>query len=252
MTSPRNASGLRIGVDTGGTFTDLVLTGPGVPPRVAKVRSTPEDPGRALLEGLEVLGVPGASGATIIHGTTVALNALLTGRVGKAALVTNAGFRDLIEIDRQSRPDLYALEPRRPQPLVPRELRFEVKERVWPGVTLDAMPGESDDPAPRLVVVDALEDDEIERVVQAIEDSGATSVAVCLLHSYAHPEPERRLSARLRDRGLHATASSELVAEYRRCPTLISRCSKAAAAASTQPERRSSPCASSCPGPRAG
>jgi N-methylhydantoinase A len=216
MTSPRNANGLRIGVDTGGTFTDLVLTGPGVPPRVAKVRSTPEDPGRALLEGLAVLGVPGASGATIIHGTTVALNALLTGRLGKAALVTNEGFRDLIEIDRQSRPDLYALEPRRPKPLVPRELRFEVKERVWPdGAAQEDTDHGASGQQRALVVVQALKDEEIERVAQAVHASGAESVAVCLLHSYANPEPERRLAAALRDRGLHATASSELVAEYR-------------------------------------
>lgn len=206
MTSPLNAGGLRIGVDTGGTFTDLVLTGPGLPPRVAKVRSTPQDPGRALLEGLVALGVPGAKGATVIHGTTVALNALLTGRVGKAALVTNRGFRDLIEIDRQTRPDLYALEPRRPTPLIPRDLRFEVAERAWPAEEGVGGP---------LVVVEALDDQEIERVCQVVLESGAESVAVCLLHSYANPEPERRIATRLRDAGLYATASSELVAEYR-------------------------------------
>ncbi|QDV05689.1 Acetophenone carboxylase gamma subunit [Planctomycetes bacterium Poly30] len=211
MTSPRIAGGLRIGVDTGGTFTDLVLTGPGIAPRIAKVRSTPEDPGRALLEGLEALGVPGAKGATVIHGTTVALNALLTGRVGKAALVTNRGFRDLIEIDRQARPDLYALEPQRPLPLVPRNLRFEVAERAWPADVTDEALGTRGP----LVVVEALTDEEIERVCRTVLASGATSVAVCLLHSYAHPEPERRLAARLRDAGLYATASSELVAEYR-------------------------------------
>ena len=217
MTSSPNDSGashrsstgsIRIGVDTGGTFTDLVLTGPGLEPRVAKVRSTPDDPGRALLDGLAVLGIPGAEGATVIHGTTVALNALLTGNLGTAALVTNRGFRDLIEIDRQARPDLYALEPKRPAPLIPRDRRFEVTERVWPAE--DTADGRGS-----LVVVDALQDEEIEKVCAAVVASGATSVAVCLLHSYGHPEPEERLAARFREAGLYATASAALVGEYR-------------------------------------
>ena len=82
-TSDRLPPGTRVGVDTGGTFTDLVLAIPGEPLRIAKVPSTPDDPGRALLEGLEALSVPGAPGATVVHGTTVALNALLTGRTGR-------------------------------------------------------------------------------------------------------------------------------------------------------------------------
>ena len=206
-----DASGIRIGVDTGGTFTDLVLTGPGIQPRMAKVRSTPDDPGRALLEGLNVLGIPGAEGATVIHGTTVALNALLTGNVGTAALVTNRGFRDLIEIDRQARPDLYALEPVRPEPLIPRSRRFEVTERVWPAEPTSDAPEDKG----ALVVIDALEDSEIEKACAAVLASGATSVAVCLLHSYANPGPEERLAARFREAGLYATASAALVAEYR-------------------------------------
>ncbi len=212
---PAAGRGLRIGVDTGGTFTDLVLTGPGLSPRMAKVRSTPDDPGRALLEGLKVLGVPGAEGATVIHGTTVALNALLTGAVGKAALVTNRGFRDLIEIDRQARPDLYALEPVRPEPLIPRDRRFEVTERVWPAEPSGDPAAEDQGPGGALVVVDALEESEIERVCAAVQASGATSVAVCLLHSYGNPEPEERIAARLREAGLYATASAALVGEYR-------------------------------------
>ncbi|MEM8712687.1 MAG: hydantoinase/oxoprolinase N-terminal domain-containing protein, partial [Planctomycetota bacterium] len=200
------AVGAVVGVDTGGTFTDLVLVAPGEAPRIAKVRSTPDDPGRALLEGLTRLGHSEGKGLTIVHGTTVALNALLTGRLGEAALVTNRGFQDLIEIDRQSRPDLYALEPVRSAPLIPRERRFEVDERAWPSL---------EGGSAGIDVVEGLEEAEIERVVAAVKASGATSVAVCLLHSYAHPEPEARLAGRLREEGLFATASSELVPEYR-------------------------------------
>ena len=176
---------------------------------MVKVRSTPDDPGRALLRGLEALGVPGAEGATVIHGTTVALNALLTGHVGSAALVTNRGFLDLIEIDRQARPDLYALEPLRPEPLVPRSRRFEVTERIWPAEASGASGSRG------MIVVDELDESEIDRVCAAVQASGATSAAVCLLHSYAHPEHEERIAAGLRAAGLYATASAALVGEYR-------------------------------------
>ena len=114
----------RRSVDTGGTFTDLVLAVPGGA-RCASPRSpsTPEDPGvRPSCEGLAAAGRPRTpQGATVVHGTTVALNALLTGRTGDAALVTNEGFEDLVEIDRQARPDLYAMEPQRPAALIPRQ-----------------------------------------------------------------------------------------------------------------------------------
>ena len=118
-----------IGVDTGGTFTDLVLRS-GEEERVHKLPSTPEAPGRAVLAGLEALGGSGAD-THVVHGTTVALNAMLTGRVAKTALVTGAGFRDLVEIGRQERPDIYALHPRRTAPLVPRARRFAVGEQMY-------------------------------------------------------------------------------------------------------------------------
>ena len=197
--------GTRVGVDTGGTFTDLVLAIPGEPVRIAKVPSTPDDPGRALLEGLLELGVPGAPGATVVHGTTVALNALLTGRTGDAALVTNEGFEDLVEIDRQARPDLYAMEPRRPTPLIPRERRFGLRQRSWPA------PG----PGGRVEEAVRPTDAEIAELCDRVEASGARSIAICLLHSYADPEPERRVAHALTGRGLECTTSSGLIAEYR-------------------------------------
>lgn len=196
---------LRVGIDTGGTFTDVVLERAGGPPRVVKVRSTPDDPGRALLEGLDALGLAPAERARVrvVHGTTVALNALLQGRTPAVALVTNAGFRDLVEIDRQARPDLYALEPVRPLPLAPRELRFELGQRTVRGE--DGAFTEELRPT----------DEEIDRVAGQVASSGATSAAVCLLHSYGDPEPERRVAEALRARGIDATASADLLAEYR-------------------------------------
>ena len=196
---------LRVGIDTGGTFTDVVLEGAGEGPRVVKVRSTPDDPGRALLEGLDALGLTaGERGRVrVVHGTTVALNALLQRATPAVALVTNEGFRDLVEIDRQARPDLYALEPVRPAPLAPRELRFELGQRTV-----------------RIEAGDFVEerrptDEEIARVADAVAASGARSAAVCLLHSYGDPGPERRVAEALRARGVAATASADLVAEYR-------------------------------------
>ena len=130
-----------VGVDTGGTFTDLALVENGRV-RLEKVPSTPDDPARALLAGLERLGLgPSARprDLRVVHGTTVGLNALLTGRVARTALVTNRGFVDLLEIARQDRPDLYALRPVKPPDLVPRERRFEVGQRSWPRLSDGAL-----------------------------------------------------------------------------------------------------------------
>lgn len=197
---------LRVGIDTGGTFTDLAVREPDGTLRTCKARSTPQDPGLALLEGLRLLGHAGGAGSKIVHGTTVALNALLTGQVGKAALITNEGFVDLIEIDRQARPDLYALEPERPKPLIPRELRFELRQRSFP-----AGPDRPGQAVERLRPTDA----EIEALCDQVVATGARSVAVCLLHSYADPTHERRVAEALRARDLQATASADLVQEYR-------------------------------------
>ena len=117
-------------MDTGGTFTDLVLIH-GEEVRAEKLPSTPDDPSRAVLEGIELLGGT-QSRDEVVHGTTVALNALLTRRFAPAAMVVNEGFLDLIEIGRQARPELYALHPQKIPALIPRELRFEVGQRSWP------------------------------------------------------------------------------------------------------------------------
>src|SRR5918996_5869937 len=116
---------MQVGADTGGTFTDLV-TADG---RVVKVLSTPSDPGQALRDGLGRLTEGGAAPELLAHGTTVATNTLLQRRGATVALVTNAGFADVIEIARQDRPSLYDQWADRPVPLVPRDLRLEVTGR---------------------------------------------------------------------------------------------------------------------------
>jgi len=220
--SPIDAA-VRVGVDTGGTFTDVCVVAPGAPPRTHKVRSTPDDPSRAIARALADLGLDRGAGAAVVHGTTVALNALLT-RAGTdaAALITNEGFRDLVEIDRQARPDLYETEPVRPAPMVPRERRFELRQRSAP------VPGDGADAQTRVREEVRPSDGEIEAVCDAVVASGATSVAVCLLHSYADPAPERRVAERLRARGLDATASADLVAEYREAERFSTACVNAA------------------------
>jgi len=208
---------MRVGIDTGGTFTDLaVLTDDGQV-RIGKVPSTPGDPGRALLAGLERLDLaatfqragagsgPRPCDARIVHGTTVALNALLMGHVGRVALVTNEGFRDLVEIGRQDRPELYALEPEKPAPLVPRSRRFEIAQRSWPAA----------DGSGRIEEVRAPTEAELAHLRAELAASDAECVAVCLLHSYADPSIERRVADALAPLGLPVTCSAELLPAYR-------------------------------------
>jgi N-methylhydantoinase A len=190
-----------IGVDTGGTFTDLVAVEDGEV-RAEKLPSTPDDPARAVLEGIENLG--GADEATeIVHGTTVALNTLLTGSGAPTALVTNRGFRDLIEIGRQTRPELYALHPVKREPPIPRSLRFEVGQRTWPA--LDGGVERVEEPSAA----------ELARLRARIAKSGAKSAAVCLLHAYADPESERLVARALEPLGLPVTCSADILPEYR-------------------------------------
>lgn len=191
-----------IGVDTGGTFTDLVCVD-GDEVTQAKVPSTPGEPGLAVLHGLAQFG--GArTGDRVIHGTTVALNALLTGRVARTALVVNEGFRDLIEIGRQDRPDIYALHPEKPAPLVPRRLRFEVDQRSWP----DPETGE-------LVSVAEPTRGELKELAARLKKSGAESVAVCLLHAWADAAIETRVAEELASLGLPITCSGTILPEHR-------------------------------------
>ncbi|HLZ71577.1 MAG TPA: hydantoinase/oxoprolinase family protein [Dehalococcoidia bacterium] len=184
-----------LGVDVGGTFTDFYLWRDGEL-RVFKRPSTPKDPAQAVLAGLAEAGF---APDEIVHGSTVATNALLERRGARTALITTAGFRDAIVIGRQARAQMYALEPTRPEPLVPAELRFEAGERV-------AADGS---------VLVPLDEDEAARLARQIADSGAESVAICLLFSFLRPDHERRLAQALRGRGLLVSASVEVLPEYR-------------------------------------
>ncbi|MEZ5169151.1 MAG: hydantoinase/oxoprolinase family protein [Acidimicrobiia bacterium] len=180
---------MRIGVDTGGTFTDVV----GDDGRVHKLPSTPEDPAGAVAEGAGA--VTGDDRAEVLaHGTTIATNALLERRGGRVALVTNRGFADVIEIGRQDRPSLYDPFVDRPVPLVGRALRLEVAGRL-------AADGSEIEP----VSVDDVPD---------IPDE-ADAVAVCLLHSDVDPAHERTVADALAARGHDVTASHQVSPEFR-------------------------------------
>ena len=188
-----------IGIDTGGTFTDFVCLDPdGL--RVHKRPSTPDNPARAVLEGLaEILGGRPPARAHITYGSTVATNAVLERRGARVALLTTAGFEDVLEIGRQARPELYALEPRRTPPLVERRRRIGVAERVTAaGVVLQPLTAAA-----------------VRRAVAAVRRSGAESVAVALLHAYANGAHERRLGRALAAAGVETTLAHALVGEYR-------------------------------------
>jgi len=190
-----------LGADVGGTFTDVALaTDDGLV--TAKVSST-ADQSVGVMNGVRKAcaeaGIDPSDVDEFTHAMTVSVNALLEETGAKTALVTTAGFRDVLEIGRQDRPDLYDLSARRPDPLVPRRRRFELPERATPDG-----------------VEDAVDEAAVRDVAAAVRDCGAESVAVCLLHAYADPENEKRV-AEILDAELDApvSASYEVLAEFR-------------------------------------
>ncbi|HYB43095.1 MAG TPA: hydantoinase/oxoprolinase family protein [Candidatus Methylomirabilis sp.] len=203
-------SGVRIGVDVGGTFTDLVAWGPSGDVHSCKVPTTPASPAAGVLAGLAALAPRTGPWASLAHGTTLVTNAIVERRGAPVGLVTTRGFRDVLEIGRQNRSHLYRLDlPAKPEPLVPRHLRLEVTERVGP------------DGGVRVPL--ALE--EVGSVVAALESAGVESVAICLLHAYANPAHERALRLALEPRFPHLSVSSEINAEFREyeraCTTVL-------------------------------
>jgi N-methylhydantoinase A len=193
---------MRIAIDTGGTFTDCVFVHDSKL-RILKVPSTPDNPARAIGDAVsKILSDSSASNDEVLEltcGTTVGTNALLERRGGRVALVTTAGFEDVLEIGRQARPRLYDFFVERPKALVPRERRLGMKERISAeGETL-LRPGTA----------------ELNRIVRLVKKCKADSVAVCFLFSFANPEHERRITARLRAQGFAVSASHEIFPEFR-------------------------------------
>src|SRR5215831_18270453 len=194
----------RLGVDVGGTFTDLVLlTGDGS--LVRKVLSTSNNYAEAIFAGiadvLQEAGISGGHVKELIHGTTVATNAIIERRGARTGLVTTEGFRDQLEIGRLRLMRLYHMDQERPAPLVRRRWRFEVAER------LDH----------RGKVIRPLDRDTLERAIAGIAAENLESVAVCLIHAYANPAHEHAVAASIRERlpDVYITLSSEVLPEIR-------------------------------------
>jgi N-methylhydantoinase A len=192
---------VRAGVDTGGTFTDFVFAVAGKL-QIFKLPSTPDDPSRAITEGLRRIAAETSSSlidVEVVHGTTVGTNALLQRRGARVGLVTTAGFEDVIEIGRQARPELYNLNAVKPEPLVAGDLRFGIHERIAAG-------GE---------VVESLREDDLNKLSQKLKQSGCESIAVSLLFSFANSKHEQRIARSLKALGLPLSISHRILPEYR-------------------------------------
>jgi N-methylhydantoinase A len=196
-----------IGIDVGGTFTDAVAVSARGETHIAKVPSTPEDPALALtaaVRELAGLGVPLGRVLTLFHGTTVATNATITGRLGRVVLVTTEGYRDILSYRTGGRPSLYDLEQPRPRELAERRNRLEVRERLaWDGS-----------------IVTPLSEEEVERVVSEVRSRDFDAIAVSLLFSYMNDEHERTLERALGSAFPRSpvSVSSSVAREFREYP----------------------------------
>src|SRR5438132_1473438 len=194
------AEGIRIGVDVGGTFTDLVAWDPAGRMESCKVPTTPANPAEGVLHGIATLAPRTGAWASLAHGTTMVTNAIVERRGAPVGYITTRGFRDVLEIGRMSRLHLYRLDlPAKPEPLVPRRLRREITERVSPDGT----------------VLTRLHLEELPAIVEDFKREAIESVAVCLLHSYASPAHEQALRMALEAHFPYVSISSEINAEFR-------------------------------------
>src|SRR6266436_8955446 len=190
-----------IAIDTGGTFTDCVWVEDGAL-KTLKVFSTPDDPSRAIAEALRKIGEGGkdtGAALTLLHGTTVGTNALLQRKGARVALITTAGFEDVIEIGRQARPQLYDFFFDRVAPLVPRELRFGVKERT--------------DATGR--ILERPSDAELTRLRETVRLAGPDAIAISLLFSFANPENEAAVAATVAEISKPLSVSHRILPEFR-------------------------------------
>ncbi|MBI4796058.1 MAG: hydantoinase/oxoprolinase family protein, partial [Deltaproteobacteria bacterium] len=189
---------MRLGIDSGGTFTDFVFLGEGKG-RVHKTPSTPADPLQSILTGIAELRPEGLNGVEVIHGTTRGTNAFLERQGARVALLTTAGFEDILHIGRQTRPELFSLTVEKPPEILPRERVLGVKERL------------GDDGR----VITPLATEEISRLRRRVRELAPEALAVCLLHAYAYPEHEERLAGALADLGIPISLSSRVLPEIR-------------------------------------
>ncbi|WP_457640028.1 hydantoinase/oxoprolinase family protein [Persephonella sp.] len=186
---------VKVGIDTGGTFTDFVYSINGKW-KVLKVLSTPADPSEAVLTGLKKIK---ADRFDVTHGSTVATNAVLERKGAKTAFITNRGFEDIIYIGRQSRKRLYDLHYRRPKPLVPEELRIGLDCRV-------NSKGE---------IIKKLNREEVVQTARQLKEKGVEAVAVSLLFSFLNPEHEKEIKEVFKHHGFYVSVSHEIVPEFR-------------------------------------
>jgi N-methylhydantoinase A/oxoprolinase/acetone carboxylase beta subunit len=189
-----------LGVDVGGTFTDAVLVAGGVV-HTAKAPTTPDDQSRGVMTAVQrALDAAGARAGDVegfAHGMTVATNALLEGTVARTAFVATEGFTDVVALGRQARRELYRLCAAHPAPLTAPERRFAARERTGPDGVLEPLA-------------------DLERLVDEVAGAEPEAVAVCLLHSYRHPDHERAIGDALRERlGVHVSLSHEVVGTFR-------------------------------------
>src|SRR5216110_1317809 len=208
----------RLGVDIGGTFTDLVVideaTGTA---RVGKVLTTPKDPAHGVEEGIHALldeaGVSSGEVRAVVHGTTLATNALIEKKGARTALLTTEGFRDALEIGREGRYDMYDLFIDPPPPLVPRHLRREVPERLLADGS----------------IARALDEVAARRALAELAKDGVEALAICLLHAYVNPAHESRLAALAREAipEVFVACSSEVVPEIREYDRTSTTCANA-------------------------
>ena len=194
---------LRIAIDTGGTFTDCVWVDGGAL-KTLKVFSTPDDPSRAIAEALRKIGetarkTRAGAAVTLLHGTTVGTNALLQRKGARVALITTAGFEDVIEIGRQARPRLYDFFFDRVAPLVLRELRFGVQERTDAEGRVLERPTEA----------------ELARLRDAVRRADPEAIAISLLFSFANPENEAAVAAAVAELGKPLSVSHRILPEFR-------------------------------------
>ncbi|MBI3078543.1 MAG: hydantoinase/oxoprolinase family protein [Deltaproteobacteria bacterium] len=208
----------RVGIDIGGTFTDLIMVDEATGERfISKVLTTPKDPSVGAMQGLrellEARGIQGADVTHVIHGTTLVANSLIERKGAKTGLVTTRGFRDILEMGREKRYDIYDLFLEMPEPLVPRPLRMEVTERLLADGTLRT----------------PLDEREAHEAAETLAAEGVESVAVSFLHSYRNPAHERRMREILEEVAPHLfiSLSVEVIPELREYERLSTTASNA-------------------------